>query len=322
MLREALLGVSRNASVKKLIIGFPPTRELVKTFVAGEALDDAIRTTHSLQQTGRTVTIDHLGEDCTSAELADQAAQAYVDLLDRLRDAGLAEQAEVSVKLSAIGQDLPGDGNARAVANARRICEAARTAGTTVTIDMEDHSKTDATLEAVFELRKDFPDLGVVLQCYLRRTEEDCQRLAHAGSRVRLVKGAYSESAEVAHTDRHEIDKAFVRCLKILIDGDGYPMIGTHDRRLTAIAETLAIKAARKPGDLEFQMLYGIGVAEQERLLHKGHRVRVYLPYGSDWYGYLVRRLAERPANLFLLAGAISHRVLTTTSARRSVEGP
>lgn len=318
MLREALLGVSRNAAVKKLIISFPPTRELVQAFVAGETSADAVGTTRSLQQTGRTVTIDHLGEDTRSVEQADQATQTYVDLLDQLRRSELADGAEVSIKLSAIGQDLAGDAAARALANARRICEAARSAGTTVTVDMEDHARTDATLQVVSELRKDFPDIGVVLQSYLRRTEQDCRDLARAGSRVRLVKGAYSEPASVAHTDRHEIDKAFVRCLKILINGDGYPMIATHDRRLIAIAETIAIRAARKPGDLEFQMLYGIGVAEQERLLHKGHRVRVYLPYGADWYGYLVRRLAERPANMFLLAGAVTHRVVNGPTARRS----
>lgn len=316
MLREALLSVSRNASVKKLITGFPPTRRMVDAFVAGESVDDAVQTTDALQQTGRTVTIDHLGEDTTSRELADQATQAYIDLLDHLHRRGLAEGAEVSIKLSALGQDLPDFGAERALDNARRICRAARTAGTTVTVDMEDHSRTEATLATVFTLREDYPDVGVVVQSYLRRTEEDCRRLAHAGSRVRLVKGAYSEPGDVAFTDRHQIDKAFVRCLKILIDGDGYPMIATHDRRLTAIAETLAIKAARKPGDLEFQMLYGIGVGEQERLLHKGHRVRVYLPYGSDWYGYLVRRLAERPANILLLSGAVTRRAVAAITSR------
>jgi proline dehydrogenase len=310
VLREALLGVSHNASVKKLIIGFPPTRELVSAFVAGESTADAVRTTKALAQSGRSVTIDHLGEDTTSAALAEQTVAAYLELLDQLQRSGLAAGAEFSVKLSAIGQDLAENGAGIALTNAQRICRAAYRAGAEVTIDMEDHTKTDATLTAVSELRREFPDVGVVLQAYLKRTEDDCRRLACEGSRVRLVKGAYSEPEAVAYTDRHEIDKAFVRCAKILINGDGYPMIASHDPRLTAIAETLAIKAARKLGDLEFQMLYGIGVPEQERLLHKGHRVRVYLPYGTDWYGYLVRRLAERPANLALLVRAVAHQLL------------
>lgn len=308
MLRETLLGLSRNDAVKKMITGFPPTDKLVRAFVAGDRLDDAIDTTRRLVGQGLTVSIDHLGEDTTDREQADRCTHAYLDLLDRLRKEKLAARSEVSIKPTAIGQELADSGPAVALENARVICIAARTAGTTVTVDMEDHSTTDATLAMAAELRQDYPDTGVVVQSYLRRTESDCRDLAGTDARVRLVKGAYSEGEDIAFTHRGDIDKSYVRCLKILINGNGYPMVATHDKRLIKIAETLALQAGRAPGDLEFQFLYGIGLPEQRRLLAAGHTVRVYLPYGTDWYGYLVRRLAERPGNLALLARGIARR--------------
>jgi proline dehydrogenase len=308
MLREALLGVSRNQAVKRAITGFPPTDRLVRSFVAGERLEDALDATGRLLQSGRLVSLDHLGEDAADSTVADQNTEACLDLLDALRKARLAHGAEVSIKLSALGQRLPDGGSHQALENARVVCAAARTAGTMVTVDMEDHRCTDETLATVTQLRQDFPDVGVVLQAYLRRTESDCRELAGDGSRVRLVKGAYAEPESVAYTDQGQIDKAYVRCLKRLINGPGYPMIATHDRRLIAIAENMALRAGRHQGDLEFQMLYGIGLPEQKRLLAAGHTVRVYLPYGTEWYGYLVRRLAERPANLALLARGLVRR--------------
>lgn len=307
MLREALLGLSRADAVKRMITGFPPTDRLVRAFVAGERLEDALAATRRLLQDGLTVTIDHLGEDTTDAEIAGLHTAACVDLLDRLRTHGLIGGAEVSIKLSALGQRLP-DGSRMALDQARTVCTAARNAGTTVTVDMEDHHCTDDTLGTVQQLRQDFPDVGVVLQAYLRRTETDCRDLAVPGSRVRLVKGAYAEPEQLAWTHRSQVDRGYVRCLKVLLNGPGYPMIATHDRRLIAIAEELARRSGRGPGELEFQMLYGIGVPEQRRLLAAGHTVRVYLPYGTEWYGYLVRRLAERPANLALLARGLARR--------------
>jgi proline dehydrogenase len=206
--------------------------------------------------------------------------------------------------LSALGQSLV-DGDKIALGNAQLVCDAARTAGTSVTVDMEDHTTTDSTLDTLSELRKDFPDTGAVLQAYLYRTEADCRDLAHAGSRVRLCKGAYAEPASVAFQDRHEIDRSYVRCLKILMAGEGYPMLATHDPRLIEIGQWLAADRGRGLDSYEFQMLYGIRPTEQRRLAHLGHRVRVYLPYGTDWYGYLVRRLAERPANLAFFARSL-----------------
>jgi proline dehydrogenase len=233
--------------------------------------------------------------------------QAYLDVLAALSQRGLTRHAEVSVKLSAIGQALPQQGDKIALENARTICRAARNAGTTVTLDMEDHTTTDATLATLRELRKDFPETGAVLQAYLRRTESDCRALAYEGSRVRLCKGAYDEPESAAFQSTLDVDKSFVRCLKVLLAGQGYPMIATHDPRMVKIASTLASRNNREAGSYEFQMLYGVRPEEQRRLTAAGETVRVYIPYGAEWYGYLMRRLAERPRNLtFFLRSLIS----------------
>jgi len=208
------------------------------------------------------------------------------------------DRVEVSVKLSAFGQSLETDGDKIALEGARRVCAAAAAVGTTVTVDMEDHTTTDRTLETVRELRVDHPWVGAVVQAHLRRTEADCRDLATAGSRVRLCKGAYEEPASVAYKDRAEVDKSYVRCLAILMAGAGRPMIATHDPRMIRIASSLASRNGRAAGSYEFQMLFGIRPEEQRRLVAAGETVRVYVPYGTEWYGYLMRRLAERPQNL------------------------
>ena len=203
------------------------------------------------------------------------------------------------MKLSAIGQALPDQGHKIALENARTICRAARNAGTTVTLDMEDHTTTDSTLAILRELRKDFPETGAVLQAYLHRTEADCRALAYEGSRVRLCKGAYNEPEAVAFQAGLDVDRSYVRCLKVLLAGQGYPMIATHDPRMVEIASSLATPLRpRRRASYEFQMLYGIRPEEQRRLVEAGETVRVYVPYGHEWYGYLMRRLAERPQNL------------------------
>jgi len=181
--------------------------------------------------------------------------------------------------------------------------------GATVTLDMEDHTTTDSTLSILADLRTDFPETGAVLQAYLRRTEADCRALAGPGSRVRLCKGAYQEPASVAYQADDQVDRSYVRCANILLAGDGYPMFATHDPRLVAIAQERAKFYRKAAGQYELQMLYGVRPAEQRRLAAAGETVRVYVPYGSDWYGYLMRRLAERPSNLtFFLRSLISRR--------------
>jgi proline dehydrogenase len=305
MLRQVILAASRNGTVKKVVAGAPVSRSVVKRFVAGESADDAVRATRELVGAGLTVSLDHLGEDTLDAGQADSTVKAYLVLLERLAAAGLTAggRAEVSVKLTAVGQAID---EPMALDNARRICEAARSASTTVTLDMEDHTTTDSTLSVLHELRQDFPDTGAVLQSYLRRTEADCLDLAYAGSRVRLCKGAYKEPESVAYQSDDEVDRSYVRCLKLLMSGEGYPMVATHDPRLVAIAGKLAQR--RAPGTYEYQMLYGVRPAEQRRLADAGETVRVYVPYGDEWYGYLMRRLAERPANLAFFARAVMSR--------------
>ena len=305
MLRRVLLGVSRSPQIKKAVTALPVSSGIVARFVAGETAPEAVLATEKLVSNGLNVTLDHLGEDVTDIAAATATADAYLDLLRQLSAAGLTANAEVSVKLSAVGQALPGDGEKIALENARSICHAARNAGTTVTLDMEDHTTTDSTLSILRELRQDFPETGAVLQAYLRRTEADCVDLAYAGSRVRLCKGAYKEPESVAFQDKRTVDKAYVRAMKVLMNGAGYPMIASHDPRLIAIAGSLADRAGREAGSYEYQMLYGIRPEEQLRLARNGQTVRVYIPYGEDWYGYLVRRLAERPANLQFFARSL-----------------
>jgi len=305
MLRSVILAASRSPRIERFVETAPFTRDVVRRFVAGTGTDDALRVTRELVAGGLAVTLDYLGEDTTTLEQAESVRAEYLALLNALAAAGLTPAAEVSLKLSALGQRFD---EQFAFDSARAICAAAADAGTTVTLDMEDHTTTDSTLEILGKLRQDFPSTGAVLQAYLRRTESDCRELATAGSRVRLCKGAYSEPESVAYQSASDVDKSYVRCLNVLLAGEGYPMLATHDPRLIAIGEDRARWFDRAPGDFEFQMLYGVRPQEQTRLTGEGFTVRVYLPYGDDWYGYLMRRLAERPANLAFFARALRSR--------------
>ena len=300
MIRRALLSLSRQKKIQEISASAPVTRSVVARFVAGETEPDAVRAAGELAGEGLLSTIDHLGEDILERGQADATRDAYVRLLKGLDEAGLSAAAEVSVKLSAVGQALPGDGERIALDNARIICEAASAAGTTVTLDMEDHTTTDSTLGILRELRQDFPGTGAVLQAYLYRTEQDCRDLAYDGSRIRLCKGAYKEPESVAFQAKEDVDKAYVRCMRILFDSPCYPMIASHDPRMVEIAGALATRADRAKGTYEHQMLYGVRPEEQRRLAKAGERMRVYIPYGAEWYGYMVRRMAEKPANMAL----------------------
>jgi proline dehydrogenase len=314
MLRSAILAAARNHRVEHLVSTAPVSRSVVRRFVGGPDTASGVAAASALVAAGLTVSLDHLGEDTTDAAHAQAVVDAYVALLTALHRAGLARmhgpltaQVEVSVKLSAVGQALPGDGDRIALDNARKICLAAKAVSAAVTLDMEEHTTIDSTLKILAALRPDFPDTAAVLQSYLLRTETDCRELAHEGSRVRLCKGAYDAPASVAYRDRAEVDRSYVRCLNVLLAGQGYPMFATHDPRLVAIVGDRAVYYGRAAGGFEYQMLYGIRPDEQRRLARAGHTVRIYLPYGEAWYGYLMRRLAERPANVsFFLRSLIS----------------
>ncbi|MEU0571838.1 proline dehydrogenase family protein [Nonomuraea sp. NPDC005983] len=302
MLGQVLLAASRSKLVRRSVSGLPLTRKVVDRFVAGESVEEARAAIERLRDAHLAVTVDHLGEETRDASAAAAVAKAYVTLLDALRPLGLGRGGEASVKLSALGQRFD---DSLALDHARAICAAADANGSTVTLDMEDHTTVDSTLGILRKLREDFPSTGVAIQAYLFRSEDDCRELATEGSRVRLVKGAYREPATVAHQGKTAVDKAYVRCLRILMEGKGYPMVATHDDRMISITELLADRFGRSTGDYEYQMLYGIRTDRQEALAGAGHTVRVYVPYGDDWYGYFMRRLAERPANVAFFLRAL-----------------
>jgi proline dehydrogenase len=298
VLRRTLLMLAGSERVKDLVSSMPVSSGIVSRFVAGDSIESAIAAAQKLVDKGLRASLDHLGEDTLDRAQADSTVKAYLSALDQVEEAGLTASAEVSVKLSAVGQAIPKDGEKIALDHARTICNAARNSGTTVTLDMEDHTTTDSTLSILRELRQDFPETGAVLQSYLHRTESDCVNLAYQGSRVRLCKGAYKEPETVAYQSKDDVDRSYVRCLKVLMRSKGYPMVASHDPRLVEIAGALADRNGRSKGSYEYQMLFGVRPDEQQRLAANGETVRVYVPYGDQWYGYLMRRMAERPANV------------------------
>ncbi|OCB59276.1 proline dehydrogenase [Mycobacterium malmoense] len=310
-LRPAIIAASRRPGLRRAAEGLPVTRRVVHRFVPGETIDSALDSVAALRVSGRYVSLDYLGEDVTTADDADAAVQVYLDLiarLDRFGEHAGVRPLEVSLKLSALGQALDRDGEKIARENAWAICEAARRAGVWVTVDAEDHTTTDSTLTIVRDLRREFPWLAVALQAYLRRTLGDCEAFAAAGARIRLCKGAYDEPASVAYRDPADVTDYYLRCLRVLMAGSGYPMVASHDPAIIEAAPSLAREAGRGAADFEYQMLYGIRDPEQRRLAESGNRVRVYVPFGTQWYGYFMRRLAERPANLTFFLRALAQR--------------
>jgi len=314
LLRKLILALSGSTAVRDTVSRAPITKSVVDRFIPGETTADVVAAVVTLRAKGLQVSLDHLGEDTTDRTTADATVDAYLELIAALSAVGQVSGSEVSVKLSAVGQaltaapDLPAGGNAYALSGALRIADAAYAAGARMNLDIEDHTTTDQTLEVLFELRRTHPDVGVAIQAMLLRTPKDLAELVGPGSRVRLVKGAYHEPASVAFTDPDQIDLAYVRSMKYLMNGKGYPMIGSHDPRMVAIAAKLASDAGRGPDRWEYQMLFGIRPDEQERLVSGGRTVRVYVPYGADWYGYFTRRLAERPANLLFFLRSLASR--------------
>lgn len=314
MLRKVLLAAADSGRIRQAVRTTAAARAVVDRYVAGESVSEAVATARALRSAGLLVTLDYLGEDTRDGLRAAATATQYIQLIGKLAAEGLTEggAVEVSVKLSALGLLLDAEtdpgvlGERVAAEHLARIAAAARDAGTTVTVDAEDHRITDAALRITAGLRGEVGSAGSVLQAALRRTETDARRLAAPGVRVRLCKGAYAEPVAEAFASRHEIDKSFARCLRILMAGPGYPMVATHDPRLIAITRSLGL--ARSPGSFEYQMLYGVRPDEQRRLAGAGAKVRVYVPYGEDWYRYLVRRLAERPANLALFLRSVGSR--------------
>lgn len=311
--RPTILAAGRWEGLRRAAERMPVTREVVGRFVPGETVDRVLDSVAVLRDSGRYVSVDYLGEDVIDFDDADAAVQVYLDLIDELgRTSDPAGDGirplEVSVKLSALGQSLDRDGEKVARENAWSICAAAQRAGVWVTVDAENHTTTDSTLSIVRDLRAEFPWLGLVLQAYLRRTLGDCEEFAAAGARIRLCKGAYDEPASVAYRDRAAVTDSYLRCLRVLMAGSGYPMVATHDPVIISAVPDMAGESGRGAGDFEYQMLYGIRAGEQRRLADAGNQVRVYVPFGTQWYGYFMRRLAERPANLVFFLRALAER--------------
>ena len=312
VVRPAILATGRWDGLRRTAERLPVTRQVVHRFVPGETVADALNSVEQLRYSGRLVSIDYLGEDVTDVDTANATVDAYLQLLDALgtRDeaAGKVRPLEVSLKLSALGQALPRDGEKIALENAHTICERAKRVGTWVTVDAEDHTTTDSTLSIVRDLRTEFDWLGTVLQAYLKRTHADCEEFAASGARIRLCKGAYDEPASVAYRDSDDVTDSYLRCLRVLMAGAGYPMVASHDPEIIEAVPAMARENGRGVDDFEYQMLYGIRDAEQRRLADEGDQVRVYVPFGTQWYGYFVRRLAERPANLTFFLRALAER--------------
>lgn len=311
-LRPVILAAGRGDAVRRAAQRLPVTRRVVRRFVPGETIESALDAVAALRSSGRFVSVDYLGEDVTDTDTADAAVQIYLDLIDRLGrlDAGdgVVRPLEVSVKLSALGQSLGRDGHKIARENAWSICDAARRADVWVTVDAENHTTTESTLSIVRDLRAEFGWLGVALQAYLRRTLDDCEEFAASGARVRLCKGAYAEPAPVAYREATEVTQSYVECLRVLMGGTGYPMVASHDSAVIDAVPAMVRESGRGVADFEYQMLYGIRDGEQRRLAGEGSHVRAYLPFGAQWYGYFMRRLAERPANLTFFLRALAQR--------------
>ena len=267
VLRSALLILARSHQVKTVVTKMPVSSGIVNRYVPGEHTEEAVAATHGpdRRRAARHPRLPRRGHPRRGAGRGDRRGVPRPARAARRAPAWPATPRSASSSPRS-ARRCPRSGPKLSQENARRICRAARNAGTTVTLDMEDHTTTDQTLATLRELRQDFPETGAVLQAYLHRTEQDCRALAHEGSRVRLCKGAYNEPEEVAFQDRHDVDKSYVRCLKILMAGEGYPMVATHDPRLVKIASALATRNGRMPGSYEFQMLFGIRAHEQKRL--------------------------------------------------------
>lgn len=285
----------------------PGSRDIVDRFVAGETLEEELTALRDLHSKGLGGLIESLADHALDREAADASTREWVWVVQQLAEGGLAGAVELSVRPRCVGLGIP-DGDAVALDNLASICGAAREAGTRVTLDMEDHTVTEQTLLLAEALRPDFADIGVAVQATLLRTPADLVDLNHEGVRVRLCKGSYAEPASVGHTHRHEIDQAFVDLLKALMEGPAYPMVATHDPRLVAIADELAVRNGRGSDEFEFQMMYGIRPLEQRRLVDLGRQVRVYVPYGSGWYSYFLHRLADRPRNVAFFLRSLTGR--------------
>lgn len=298
MLRRAVIAIGEHRVVSRFIKSSSLARGLVNRFVAGETLQTAVAAALSLKAQGLTTTLDQLGEDIASPEAAIAAVSSYTGTLERLAESGL--EPNISVKLTMLGLDFD---ESLVQTNMRTILESAKSVSGFVRIDMEGSAHTEATIRVFSALHDDYPEhVGIVIQAYLRRAEADVRALIDQRARVRLVKGAYAEPESVAFQPMPDIRANFLKLMRLLLDEGNYPAIATHDAGLIDATSRHVAEKGYKPDRFEFQMLYGVRRDEQRRIAMRGQRMRVYVPYGTEWYPYFTRRIAERPANaLFVL---------------------
>jgi proline dehydrogenase len=298
--RAFFLWASRRRALAALATAFPLTRRMVRRFVAGHSLPEVLPVLEQIRGQGMTWTVDVLGESVDSEVSARAAADRYIETLDALADRGL--EANVSLKLTQMGLEIDRD---FCLENVGRVVERARHIGAFVRVDMEDHTKTDVTLEMVRELHSRHSEVGAVIQSYLRRSADDVEDLIDRQIRVRLCKGAYDEPAAVAFRTRDEVDDSYRRLMERLLLAGRYPALATHDDQLIDHALRFIDQNSIPADRYEFQMLYGIRRDLQERLVAAGQTVRVYVPYGTEWWAYYMRRLGERPQNVLFIMGSV-----------------
>lgn len=297
MLRAPLVFLSQRKTFKQLIMGVSLTRRLAMRFVAGDTLAEAMMVVRALNAGGARATLDHLGENVVNLHDARRAAAAYVTALNGIAAEGV--DSNVSLKLSHMGLDISRD---LCLDNLNAVLRTARERNNFVRIDMESSSYVGRTLSIYEDLRaRGFANVGVAIQSYLYRSEADVKKMVALGTRVRLIKGAYDEPASVAFPKKRDVDANFRRLAAMLLERGNYPAIATHDKRIIDWTKRHADEHGIGRERFEFQLLYGIRRDLQQQLVAEGYNVRVYVPYGNEWYAYLMRRLAERPANLFFI---------------------
>jgi proline dehydrogenase len=295
---RVVTATTQSRPVEKVITGTRPGRALASRFVAGDTLEEAVRIASDLNDRGFLVSLDLLGEEVHDEQSARAALDEYLESLDRIAGDGL--DANISVKLTQLGLSID---RALTTESVAKLAGRAAEMGATVTIDMEDSRFTSDTVEIYAEAQSQFGNLGVALQSYLKRTPSDLERLIPLGGHIRLCKGAYVEPPEVALTVRRAVDAAYASQLELLMRSeDVRPAVATHDLALIDLTRKLA---PQRLGYFEFQMLYGVRPGLQQELIDEGHPVRVYLPFGSQWYPYLTRRMAERPANVWFFVRSL-----------------
>jgi proline dehydrogenase len=301
MLKGTLLYLAQNRNVRNFVVHNRATRGVSRRFVAGEVLDDAVEATRALNKRGMHVSLDHLGENVSDAKEATSAAQDYINILDRIKQTGV--DANISIKLTALGLDISQE---LCEQNLIRILQHAQQFPLFVRIDMEGSAYTEQTVDITLRMHERFEHVGTVIQSCMYRSKKDTEQLIAQGVRVRLVKGAYKEPKSVAFQNKSEVDHNYVRLMTMLLLHGNYPAIATHDEAIINATCKYARDNGISKAAFEFQMLYGIRRDLQEKLVSQGYNMRVYVPYGSQWYPYLIRRMAERPANLvFVMSNAI-----------------